>query len=249
MRLNPVTPSIIPSLSARTAQALLLGACCLTTHLAYAADTVDFSESQKDELKCVQANDPDTCYQNTTGSYNVTFKVSEATLANNQLLFSDLNVDSQFSLDLGEFSFADYFSGATTKTINNTTVAGTWKPDQHDVCTKYDSNDECTTYKTVIDTTVKITRSKNKGATITLVGQSDIDNNGQKIFTSYCQDHGSGVLYEDAIIRLNDTEFAVPMQITCTVKNATVDPNGDKGGPYDVVNMTIKGKYGPNLCQ
>jgi hypothetical protein len=242
--------SVAKSFSSPALQALLLAAALITAHTAQ-ADTLTLSESQKDEVKCGPViKDPDTgertqdCHQNTTGSYSVTLKLSEATFINNELLFADINIDSLLNIIMGEFSFSDYFSGADINKLNATVVEGKWLQ-SHEVCTQYNVDDECVTNKTATDGIVKISRVKNKGATITLSGKSDGGDNGQKLYASLCEQNGSGIVPEDAIIRLNDTSISVPIQITCKVKTTGADPNGIKGGPYDLTNMTIKAKLAP----
>lgn len=227
----------------------LLG-ICLSVGAVSHADTVTLAESQKDEVKCGPViKDPDTgesyqdCYQNTTGAYSATIKLSEATFANNQSLFTDIDADTSFGLTIGEFSFQDTLSAANIKKLTKNTAEGTWKQ-SHEVCL----DEDCEKSKQVVDGTVKFIRTKNKGAIITLSGKSDNDLNGQKIFSSLCSENGTGVTYEDAVFTIGGTDINASLQITCTVRSSTADEDGNKGGPYDLTNMTIKAKLAPNTC-
>ena len=235
------------------AKLLVLGVCLITINQSQ-ADTVTLTETQKDAVKCGPVTkDPDTgetlqdCFQNTTGIYSATIKLTEATFVNNQSLFTDIDANSPLGISIGEFNFTGSLSEANKKKLTATTAEGTWL-DQHEVCSKFDANDECVTSKSVTDGAVKISRIKNKGATITLSGMSDNDSNGQKIYTSLCQDNGTGTTYQDAVLSLGGVDISSSIQISCVVKSTTVDENGDKGGPYDLNNITIKAKLAPTTC-
>ncbi|MCX7099335.1 MAG: hypothetical protein NTV43_15675 [Methylococcales bacterium] len=254
MKPSALRHTIFKCLPIRAMQTLALGACLATFNVAYAADTVALTETQKDEIKCGPVQkDPDTgetyqeCYQNTTGAYSATIKLTESTFTNNESLFTDIDADSLIGITIGEFSFADALSAASKKKLTASTVEGTWLQ-THEVCTKYDADEECVKTKLVTDTTFKISRVKNKGATITVTGKSDNDGNGQKMYTSLCLDNGPGTTTDNAVLSVAGVDINVGLQISCTLKETVADEDGAKGGPYDLTNMTIKAKLAPTAC-
>lgn len=210
------------------------------------ADSVVLTESQKDEVKCgpvkkdlvgVRFQD---CYQNTTGSYSVTARLSTATFEDNGVSLIDINKDTQFGISIGAFTFSGSLNTANTSKFNQFGLQGTWT-EGHEVCAKYNPNGDCTKLKKVTDGTIKISGGF-YGAIITLSGKSDNDGNGQKIFTNLCDANGTGKLTEQASISVGDTIITSPIQVSCIVKQTTKYSDGSKGGPYQLTNMTIKAK-------
>jgi hypothetical protein len=219
---------------------------------ANAADSVALTESQKDEVKCGPiTKDPDTgdkyqdCFQNTTSNYSVTIKLAKVTMVSSGLLLTDLTKDSIVTLNIGRFSFTSSIGEAKSK-LSNKAVQATWVY-THDICSKYNVDEECTKIKAITDGTYKLAIAP-KSLTFTLSGKYDNDGNGQKVFTENCLGNGGGVstATEDASLTLDQVNITLPVQYTCKVKQTTKDPDGQKGGPFNLSNITIKGKLGTN---
>jgi hypothetical protein len=214
------------------------------------ADSVALTESQKDVVKCGPVTrDPDTgeksqvCDQVTSGSYAVTAKLSATTFEDNGVYLADITPDTQFGISIGTFTFSGSLSTANKNKLTQTGLQGSWI-DQHEGCSKYDADDVCIKPKQVTDGTVKISASL-KGATIILSGKSDNDSNGQKIYASLCESNGTGTTTESASVTIGSITIPWPINITCKVKPSTKDPDGLKGGPFELTNMTIKAKLSP----
>lgn len=240
--------------SSRALQTLVLGVCLITANQAQ-ADSVTLSESQKDVVKCGPViKDPDTgekfqeCFQNTTGSYSVTAKLSASTFEENGIFLQDLTEETPLGITIGTFDFSGSLSTADEgkHQLTATKLQGTWT-EHHEGCAKYNADSECTKPKQVTDGTVKISATL-KGATITLTGKSDNEGNGRQIYGNLCASNGSGyskTTDEDASISIGETSISGPITITCNVKTITKDPDGLKGGPFELTNMTIKAKLAP----
>ncbi|MEQ1619847.1 MAG: hypothetical protein ABL919_00480 [Methylococcales bacterium] len=224
---------------------LLLATSLLTVNYAQ-ADTLTLTESQKDGIKCIKSKDPDTretyyeCYQNPTGSYSATAKLSAETFEDKGISLDSLDENTELGIEIGLFAFSGSISTADPNKGKRTptSLQGTWS-ERHEDCLKYNADDECTKPKFTTDGTVKITANA-KGATISIAGKWDSDGNGQQVFTSACEANGTGSTTEDASIIIGDKTISWPIDISCTVKpSIKSDKNGDS---YDLTNMSIKAK-------
>jgi hypothetical protein len=205
------------------------------------ADSVNITESQKDEVKCVTLKDQagkkyKSCSQVTTGSYSLTAKLSSYTFWDAGIYASDVTGDTPLGIYLGTFGFDGTLNSANKHKLTSRAIQGTWIK-RHAICANPNTS-TCNKYKQVTDETVYIGVGLS-GVTITMTGKFDKEN-GQRVYSSLCEHYGTTLFTDsDATIAVNETFITSPIMVDCKVKKS-VKVVGQQS--FNLTNMTVKAR-------
>jgi hypothetical protein len=244
--------------------ALLIGLCLATNHQAL-ADSLVLKESKHDDVKCgpttgPTTKDPDTgeeypdCYQDIRGSYDLSIILSKSTLAKYGLQLEDIDNDTPLTLVIGDFAFSGTLSDADTTQADRDGMSAIWTEAHEDgPCAAAIDANSYSQCKRVVDTTIKMALNNKKGVAINLKGESNTNGNGhnpfgngQTVFSRLCEEEGTGTSTDEAIFSVDGVDILLPLKVGCNVKDTPYDLDGLKGGPYDLINISIKARYNKN---
>ena len=208
------------------------------------ADSLRVQEARSDKLKCKYDRDIEarTCAVATTGKYDVTLKVSSATLANSGVdlatLLQDAEADQLFSVSLGigPYQFDGEVSEGSGFQLTASGVKSEWVTEA-EKCLDID----CSNTKTVRAETVKFAGTPDGGVVFKIKGSSLSDDNneyGDSLLADDCVENAK--VAETISLVLNDGDpIELAATMTCRTRTNTKH-KAEEDYPLTRVRLTAK---------
>lgn len=231
----------------RYCAALVLSGLAGLTSAPVQADSLRVLETRNDKLKCKYDRDIEarTCVVATSGKYELTLKVSAATLESNGIDFASLlqtaEADQVFSLSLGvgPYQFDGEVSEGSDFQLTASEVKSEWVTEA-----EKSLDADGTNTKTVRVETVKFVGTPDGGIAFRIKGLSLSDENNEYGESLLADDCGqTGKVAESISLALGDGE-PIDLPVTMKCKTRTTTKHKGDAGDFDLTRLRLTAKLG-----